>query len=244
MSDDTKPEEKTKAKPLTQHRKPDDIKQIAAALSKFQGEMEAAKKDKTNPHYKSSYADLRSIWDVIREPLAKNGLAVVQCPRLLEDNFVLITTVYHTSGQSLRSEYPINPVQNNPQGIGSALTYARRYGLSSMLGVVSEDDDGNAASGKGAPADKKAPPKAKPKASPGCINRDQQVRLFAIAGEAGKEKSEIKEYLEETWGLKSSGEIKTKDYEKICEWVKDKKTNMPEFGPDGGGEGEESPPEE
>ena len=124
------------------------IDKIALALSKAQKAIKPAIKDSQNPFFKSSYADLTSIWDAIREPFAENELSVVQSPTLLEDGrLVLISLLMHSSGQYIRSVYPIKPVKDDPQGVGSALTYARRYSLQSLAGVCAEeDDDGNAAS--------------------------------------------------------------------------------------------------
>jgi hypothetical protein len=119
---------------------------LAAALAKAQGEIEGASKDKTNPHFKSSYADLASVWDACREPLSKNGLAVMQ-PCFADGPRVTVTTILaHASGEFIEVDLVMTAGQNTAQGIGSAITYARRYALSSMVGVAPEDDDGNAAS--------------------------------------------------------------------------------------------------
>lgn len=122
------------------------IKEIAAALAKAQGEIKGAVKDSTNPHFKSKYADLASVWDACRAALSKNGLAVFQTTETTADGIFLVTTLAHASGEWMRGTFPVQPVQNTPQGVGSALTYARRYALAAMVGVAPEDDDGNAAS--------------------------------------------------------------------------------------------------
>jgi len=138
---------------------PDDKKQVIAALVKVQATMETAKKTSTNPFYKSKYADLSTIWDAVRKPLTENGLAVSQwMERLAGDaGWAMVTALYHTSGQCLSGMFPVVPIKDDPQGWGSAQTYARRYGLAALLGVTvaDEDDDGNAASrtnGNGAQA--------------------------------------------------------------------------------------------
>ena len=130
----------------------DSINELAAALAKAQGEMENAKKDVTNAFFKSKYADLASVIDAAKQPLAKNGLSVVQYT-ITNDagDVVLFTQLNHSSGQWISGTYPIKPVKNDPQGMGSAITYARRYTFSAIVGIASEDDDGNAASGKDAP---------------------------------------------------------------------------------------------
>lgn len=126
--------------------KSDSIAALSAALAKAQSEIEGATKDKTNPHFKSAYADLASVWEACRKALTKNGLAVMQ-PVSAEDAKVTVTTILtHSTGEYLASELTMTATQNTPQGIGSCITYARRYALASMVGVAPEDDDGNAAS--------------------------------------------------------------------------------------------------
>lgn len=146
----------------------DDIKELAAALSKAQGEISGAEKGAENPHFKSRYADLASVWNACREPLAKNGLSVVQQPRAYNDQLRLVTQVIHSSGQWIEDEgFPLILTKQDMQGLGSAVTYARRYGLMSAVGIAPEDDDGNAASvkvGAGKPGEAvKARSKAAPK---------------------------------------------------------------------------------
>lgn len=126
------------------------IKELATAMAKAQAEIKAALKDSKNPHFKSSYADLTSVWDACRTALTKNGLSVVQIPNFQGDEVWLETMLLHASGESISGRYPLRPQQQTPQGYGSALTYARRYSLAAMVGVVAdEDDDGNAASQRG-----------------------------------------------------------------------------------------------
>lgn len=125
-----------------------EIKDLAAALSKVQKEIKGAAMDSANPFYKSKYADLTSVWEACRALLAANNLAVVQTNGPTDGSTVtVITTLLHTSGQWIRGELTMRPVKSEPQQIGSAMTYARRYALSAIVGVCPEDDDGAAASG-------------------------------------------------------------------------------------------------
>lgn len=124
------------------------INELAAALSKAQGEITGALKDSANPFFKSKYADLASCWDACRGALAKNGLAVTQFPTTEATETYLVTTLLHSSGQWMRSSLHVQPKDNTPQAMGSALTYARRYALTAVVGVAQVDDDGNAASGR------------------------------------------------------------------------------------------------
>jgi hypothetical protein len=125
-----------------------EIDKIAEALAAAQGEIEAAEKDSLNPHFKSSYADLASVRRASQKPLCRHKLAIVQQVWTFDGVLTLVTKLIHASGQWLRSEYPVEPVQKNPQGTGSALSYARRYSWMAMLGMAADDDDGNAASGR------------------------------------------------------------------------------------------------
>lgn len=126
-----------------------EIKDLAAALCKAQADMKHATKAADNPFFKSKYADLPAVIDAVRPLLAANGLSISQMMDYDESGKTyLVTMLMHSSGQWLRGWYPINPTKNDPQGVGSAVTYARRYSLSGMVGIASigEDDDGNAAS--------------------------------------------------------------------------------------------------
>lgn len=136
-----------------------EIKQLAAALAKAQAKIEGATKDSTNPHFGKTYADLASVWETIREPLSSNGLSVVQSasnPNWTEkDSTVIVqdpravavvTRLMHESGEWIEGTLSILPTKIDPQGVGSAITYARRYALAAMIGVYQIDDDANAAS--------------------------------------------------------------------------------------------------
>jgi hypothetical protein len=123
------------------------IADLAAALCKAQAQMEGAKKDAANPHFKSKYADLASVWDAIRAPLTSNGLSVVQLLRSIQGGVEVETILMHSSGQQISDVFAVPATKNDAQGYGSAATYARRYALMAMVGVAPEDDDGNAAVG-------------------------------------------------------------------------------------------------
>ena len=120
------------------------ISELAAALAVAQGMMENAIMNRTNPHFKTKYADLAAVLNAARKPLSANGLAIVQT---IGDG-VLHTRLLHTSGQWIASEHPL-PMSGKPQEIGSALTYARRYSLSALIGIAAdEDDDANVATSR------------------------------------------------------------------------------------------------
>lgn len=126
------------------------VNELMGALAKAQAEIGNASKDMDNPFFKSKYADLASIYAASRPFLTKQGLSVVQLPEITADDRVnLMTQLSHSSGQWVRSWYPVRPVKNDPQSLGSAITYARRYSYSSVIGIAAgdDDDDGNGASG-------------------------------------------------------------------------------------------------
>lgn len=123
------------------------LDKLAPALAKAQAAMGVALKDSTNPHFRSKYADLTSIITASRDALADNGLAVVQRPHPNERGVQLETTIVHASGQWISDGGLFLPASKlDPQGFGSAMTYARRYAYAAMLGIVQDDDDGSAAS--------------------------------------------------------------------------------------------------
>ncbi len=119
---------------------------LAAALARAQAEIEAAHTDSENPHFKSKFASAAAVRGVMRGPFAKNGLSVTQAPCTYFDNDMLfagvISTLRHESGEAERSKLGL-PVGDKvtPQACGSAITYARRYALAGIAGVVVDDDD-------------------------------------------------------------------------------------------------------
>lgn len=128
------------------------IKSLAIALCKFQGSVAKVKKEATNPFFKSKYATLANILDVISKPLSENGLAVSQLP---VGETGLTTILMHESGEFIMETYQMKPVKNDPQGIGSSITYQRRYAIGAVLGLnIDDDDDGNGASGNKTTANK------------------------------------------------------------------------------------------
>ncbi len=123
------------------------VEKLSEALARAQGMMKTAGYNRMNPHFKSRYADLAAVWDAIREPLAKNGLAVTQTIHPLNEALYLYTHLRHASGQWVSSLYPL-PIGAKAQEFGSALTYARRYSLASIAGIASDEDDDAEAANK------------------------------------------------------------------------------------------------
>lgn len=189
--------------------------EIAAALAKAQAAGMTAIINKTNPHFKNRYADFGSVVEASRQALAANNLAVTQTPEIREGSFVLVTTLMHTSGQWVSSEYPL-PVGAKPQDLGSALTYARRYSYSSILCIAAdEDDDAEASRTSGqtatAPAAKASP--IKPQiASPPIHPTTGEVSPHTLTEPEGTQK----------WGQAFIAAIKTaRNEDEINQWLED-----------------------
>ena len=118
---------------------------IAPALLAAQKEIENASKDAKNPHFRSSYASLGSVIEATKGPLNKQGVAVLQSLSEGSDGLYLSTRLLHQSGQWIEDTAYTPLPKADPQGVGSATTYLRRYSLAALLCITQEDDDGNAA---------------------------------------------------------------------------------------------------
>ena len=168
------------------------LKGLAEALAAFQMEMPTVAKSKTakvptksGGSYSYSYADLADVTEVAMPLLSRHGLSFVTLPRQTERGYELVGTLLHVSGERLEGALPIHG--NSPQEWGSSLTYARRYLLGSMTGLVTDDDeDGALASSAPPPSRKTKPaPETPPQAGPGEITPKQLGMLQASLKEAG-----------------------------------------------------------
>lgn len=119
---------------------------IAPALLAAQKEINNASKDAKNPHFRSSYASLGSVIEAIKEPCNKHNIVILQTLAEGETGLHLSTRAIHSSGQWIE-DTAFSPLPKaDPQGVGSATTYLRRYSLAALMCITQEDDDGNAAS--------------------------------------------------------------------------------------------------
>lgn len=164
---------------------------LAEALSKAQSQFKPIFKDKTakvrmkaGGEYSYNYADLSSVIDATIEGRTANGLAVTQLPVFQGERFVLHTELLHSSGESKSCDWPLPPPHTPAQEIGSALTYARRYSMSAILGVASEDDDDGAAgndaslaNGKQQPAQTRPPAQQQAKPTPNGSGKSNNLYL-------------------------------------------------------------------
>lgn len=123
------------------------IAKLAEALNKAQDQMEKAKKDSNNPFFKSRYADLSAVWDACKDAVLSNGFCVMQPLSGTDErgNTLIVTMLLHVSGEWIKGVLAIPATKPDPQQIGSAITYGRRYSLAAMLNVMLEDDDAEGA---------------------------------------------------------------------------------------------------
>jgi hypothetical protein len=179
------------------------IGKLTEALSKAQGVIEGAKLDSTNPFFKSRYSDLTSVWASCRKPLAENGLAVFQtCCSDTPDIVVVETMLSHISGEWVRGRLTMKPAKNDPQSIGSCITYGRRYSLAAMVGIAPEDDDGNVASGREEqkpvtkpPVREEQKPATKPPVKDNTISRNKEaLRMMMVKAGITDKAEQLKFY--------------------------------------------------
>jgi hypothetical protein len=162
--------------------------ELIVALSKAQGQFEPVNKSKENPHLKYKYATLDNIIETVKKPLADNGLAWVQVLGGGE-NMTLTTTLMHTSGQWISATVAIPPPVtqkgiNALQSLGSSITYMKRYALSAMLGISSDEDDDAQASDVAHPAPKKARPERQKGEPPKKLKSIQEAAFETTYDEA------------------------------------------------------------
>lgn len=211
-------------------KKSESIKNIAVALAKFNGEVSKIEKDSANPHFKNKYASLDNIIDEIRPILQRNGLSIIQMPGGDGEKFTMTTMLIHESGEWIESD-PIvmRPVKNDPQGIGSCATYARRYSLAAFLSLnTGEDDDGNGASLTPQPKqDAPKPPESAPAAS-NLASEGQVKMLNAKASGAGykaADKLDLMEAVSQLIGRKidSLSKVEKSEVNKVAQWLDSQK---------------------
>ena len=175
-----------------------DIGKLSLALSKAQGVFTGATKDKNNPFFKTNYADLGSIQEAAREGLTTNELAVTQVTRKAGAITELVTMLSHSSGQWIRGVMDVTPVKKDPQGFGSAHTYARRQSYAAIVGIAQVDDDGGAAAGT----------------SVKTITDDRQLKINELISEHGLDLAVFSKWLD-TKGIKAIADIPVDSYRSI-----------------------------
>lgn len=196
--------------------KSESIKELATALAKFQGEVKNPTNTATNPFFKSKYAPLNDVLNLVRPILSKNGLSVVQAPSGDGNNIIVTTTLLHSSGEYI--EFPdliLKADKATAQGAGSAITYGRRYAISAILGISSEDDD----DGNGAELDKEPKEDTQGKnptnKSTKSLSDAQIKRLFTIAHIVNIEADKVKEQVKAKFNKEVEALTKT-EYDAVC----------------------------
>lgn len=176
------------------------MKQIAQALVKAQKGFSPALKTSTNPHFRSRYADLATCVEAVIDSLNDNGIALMQMTHECSDGVIVETVFMHESGETFSAgRLHVPAAKHDPQGYGSALTYARRYSLMAAAGIAPEDDDGTAAS-KPKPVESK-PVEPKPKVEVKQEGNKEQMKfiidMFKTFLPDAKTESELKAFWSE-----------------------------------------------
>lgn len=181
----------------------DNIGKLAEALSKAQSSMTEAKEDSKNPFFKSNYADLTSVWRACKDSLTANGLAISQVTGFMEGQLFLVTTLIHSSGEWMKGYYPLYLAKQDPQAVGSAITYARRYALAAIVGVCKEGEDDDAEKAQ----DRKAPKEL--------ISDEQLKNLIKTVGPD----TEAKDIILKRFGAKAFNEIPKENFATMMTWL-------------------------
>lgn len=187
---------------------------LAVALVAAQLEMPELEKNAVNPHFKNRFMSLDNLIAKTRPVLNRHGLAIAQFPTVSETGGLVLTTVllHGDSGERLEFDTPLLGAAENMQQLGAAITYARRYAWQAVLGVAAEEDtDGETTK---QPAGRKKP-------AVKAITRDQQRRLFAIAGENGVSLEVLREIVVGVTGAESTSAIPVDRYDEIVSLVKE-----------------------
>lgn len=163
----------------------DSMANIAPALANALTVIHNATKDSKNPHYKSTYASLASVIDATKMTLGQHGLVVVQAPGWSENRVTVTTRIVHSSGEWIEAVAEAPVPKADPQGVGSAITYLRRYSLAAICGITQEDDDAETAS--------RRPPQSKPQVSAEILQEKQAHLLMRIKDAESEGKLDVKE---------------------------------------------------
>lgn len=180
------------------------IDKLAAAFCKAQGALEPAKKESTNPHFRSKYADLASVTTAVQKPLSDNGLSIIQFGRIRDGARELFTMLLHSSGQWIGGPLPLNPSKDDPQALKAAITYMRRAGIESITGLATEDDDGHGAThaspSNQSPSLSQIATQRDATKSQHAISEAQYNRLLVIAKKAGWDLNSLNAYVKSVTG--------------------------------------------
>lgn len=186
-----------------------EINELAKALAAAQAEIKNAAADSENPHFRSRYADLASIIDAVRGPLAAHGIARHQALFSNGKDVGVRTALIHSSGQWIASTvWCASP--GTPQGLGTVGTYLRRYSLAAAVGLAQDDDDAEAVMQREAVQRRNARPAlAAEQKIAAKLEPKVQARIKILQGEAGIGDDEWREKLQALYGVQSSSQLTT-----------------------------------
>ena len=194
------------------------IGNLAKALAAAQAQIKPPKKGRTakiksdKGQYEYHYADLADVIECYREPLAANGLALAQSMKPQDGHLILVTVLMHQSGEWLDSEYPI-AAYARPQEQGSAITYARRYAVTALLGIAAEDDDDGAAAQDATPVKREAKPEPK-----NGITEAEVAAVHLQAKKAGlRNAAELAPVLTNIVGVGRASDIPRSEYKNVLD---------------------------
>jgi hypothetical protein len=194
--------------------KSDSITKLSAALNKFQTEVENPKNTADNPFYKSRYTPLQDVLKIVRPILSKHGLTIMQSPSGDGQSVSVTTIILHESGEYIEFDPLVLKAEKmTPQGAGIAITYGRRYSLSAVLGIASEeDDDGNALEDQSGQGNKNKQ-----------LSEKQVNRLYAIAKQAGVEPGAVKQVIMKDYNKTNIADLTKQEYDAVCGRLEQKK---------------------
>lgn len=201
------------------------MQKISAALVKAQREFGPALKTSSNPHFKSRYADLAACVEAVIDALNNNGIALIQQTHECETGVIVETTFIHESGEVFSAgKLQVPASKHDPQGYGSALTYARRYSLMAACGIAPEDDDGNAATSAVQHKPPAPAPAPKPSAPVKTLGKPEIETITKLANTAGVEVGAIAK----AYGVSELGEIPLVKTQEIINRLQEKASTKKE----------------
>jgi len=183
------------------------VSKLFAALVAAQAEMRNPPKDSINPHFKSRFADLATVLDTVKPVLARHKLGVIQMPCEVDGiGPGLATMLVHESGEFVRGVIALRPAKSDPQGVGAAMTYARRYGLQAVLGITADDDDDGNHASKPAPPKQQAAPQPAPAQQRKPLHLDDEA-FFDMLRATKREWSKVVQWINSNHGGKYAGNV-------------------------------------
>lgn len=194
-------------------QKSDQVNELFAALAKARGKFKKVKKNADNPFFKSKYADLSEVVDCTADALAENGLSIIQMPGEIADSHIEVETILgHSSGQWIACSVKFPVTKQDAQGVGTAISYARRYAYSPMLNIAAEiDDDGNQAAASIKKAEKRF--------EDARISATNVRAFWTEARKGGKSNDMVAAYLG-TLGYTQTEHLRQSEYDAAMEWAR------------------------